>query len=498
MKAILVFLTLVMGCSGDQPSAGDVVEDLGLAPPLTTAESASISIPPARDNNTVRLLINGEASFAERMRMVAEAKESIYIQALIFKADTTGRAITEALIARKRADPQLDIRVIVDTYANVQDVDAQLMYFDLQNAGIDVEGFEAFYLHWLNEINLKDWLAGNKRYHEKYWIIDNKEAVVGGMNIADEYARCSSDPMLLWRDQDVLLAGPVVEDIQRAFLDNYSHFKDIKSSKGELLNPDTYWELWREKTPGAEMLEQAEELKQAISDSVYGEEASVECTGTPVPTQTREDVNVRFIRARPREGERYIHELYLEQINGAKKSIFIENAYFVPIEDLTGALSAAARRGVQVQVVTNSDKTNDIPMITIAGRARYQRLIEAGVEVYEWHAEKFGEGTVHSKYAVFDDQIAVIGSYNLDPRSIGLNSEDVVVIDDPATAQELVSYSRDRDLALAERITPEEAAQWVDPITLPVPPEKHLPWHDPRFDPKTFEYFLLRQIEGSL
>ena len=487
----------LMACSGEKPAA-EVAEDLGLAPPSATAESAAISTPPARDGNTVRLLINGEAAFAERLRMIEEAKESIYIQALIFKADTTGRALTEALIARKRADPDLDIRIIVDTYANIQDVDAQLMYFDLQNANIDVEGFEAFYLHWLNEINLNDWLAGNKRYHEKYWIIDNHQAVVGGMNIADEYARCTTDPMLIWRDQDVLLEGPVVEDVQRAFLDNYQQFKDTKSAKGELLNPDTYWELWREKTPGVDLLKQAEELQASLNERLYGKQAEAACTGTPVATETRRNLNVRFIRSRPREGERHIHELYLERIGSAKESIFIENAYFVPTEDLTAALSAAAQRGVVVQVVTNSDKTNDIPMITTAGRARYQALLEAGVEVYEWHAEKHGEGTVHSKFAVFDSATAVIGSHNLDPRSIGLNSEDVVVIEDVATATELLTYARTKDLALAERVTSEQAAAWIDPTTLPPPTDSYLPWDDPRFDPRSFEYHLLRQIEGSL
>lgn len=492
-----VLLTVLMGCSGDAPTA-EVVEALGLAPPSTTAQSAALSTPPARDDNTVRLLINGESAFAERLRMINEAEASIYIQALIFKADTTGRALSEALIARKRADPSLDIRVIVDTYANIQDVDAQLMYFDLQNAGIEVEGFEAFYLHWLNEVNLNDWLAGNKRYHEKYWIIDNKQAVVGGMNIADEYARCSTDPMLLWRDQDVLLEGPVVADVQSAFLDNYQHFKDTKSAKGELLNPDTYWELWREKTPGVNLVAQAEALQRSLSERLYGKEAEAQCTGEPVATETRSGLTVRFLRSRPREGERHIHTLYLEQIAAAKESIFIENAYFVPTEDLTAALSDAARRGVVVQVVTNSDKTNDIPMITVAGRARYQALLEAGVEVYEWHAEKHGEGTVHSKFAVFDASVSVIGSHNLDPRSIGLNSEDVVIIDDAPTAQELMAHAQAKDLALAERVTPAQAAAWIDPTTLPAPTDSYLPWDDPRFDPKAFEFHLLRQIEGSL
>ncbi len=456
------------------------------------------SPPPSREGNRARLLIDGESSFATRLEMVQHARQSIHIQALIWKGDETGKAVAEALIARKKADPKLDIRVIVDAYSNIQDVKAQLLFFEMKNAGIEVEGFETLYLHWLNEINLEDWLAGNKRYHEKYWVVDGVAAVVGGMNIGDEYARVSTDPLLIWRDQDVYLEGPIVADVEAVFEENYAYFKEIKARKPELFNTDAYWGLWRQHNPGVdELLGVTLEAGREIGEQLQGRE-SVGPLRKPIASPLLDDVEVRFLRTRPREGETTIHQAYLHLIRTAKTSVAIANAYFVPTEDLQTALIEAAGRGVTVQVVTNSDATNDIPVITKAGRARYLPLIDAGVELYEWHAERIGEGTLHAKFAVIDGRVTLIGSHNLDPRSQGLNSEDAVLIDDPRIAEELGAYFRDKDLALTDRVTREQALDWADPRDLPPPDAPLLPWTDARFDPAAFEFMLLQAIEGSL
>lgn len=481
------------GALGDEPAdifaPGHVIE----------LQADSVWSPPsAREGNSARLLIDGEASFQMRMEMILRARRSIRIQALIWKGDDTGKAVAEALIARKRADPEMDIRVIVDAYSNIQDVKAQLLFFEMKNAGIEVEGFETLYLHWLNEINLEDWLAGNKRYHEKYWIVDGVAVVVGGMNIGDEYARIGTDPLLIWRDQDVYLTGPIVGDVVDVFEENFAYFKGIKERKPELFNTDAYWRVWREHNPGVDValgktLEVGRELGELLSKRGTGE-----ASRAPVASPFHDDVRVRFLRARPREGETAIHQAYLHLIRTAKEDVAIANAYFVPTEDLQTALIEAAQRGVTVQVVTNSDATNDIPVITKAGRARYLPLIDAGVQVHEWHAERAGEGTLHAKFAVVDRRVTVIGSHNLDPRSQGLNSEDAVLIDDTRIADELRTYFRERDLPLADRITRDQALDWADPRDLPAEDLPLLPWTDAHFDPATFEFMLLRAIEGSL
>lgn len=462
-------------------------------------EGRATAPPPVRQGNRARLLTNGEAAFLERLRLIDEAEESIYIQALIFKADTVGYEIVDHLLARRREDPDIDIRVIVDAYSNVQDLDAQMMYFELMHGGIDVQGYEAFYLEWINELNAEDWAAGNKRYHEKYFIVDGARAIVGGMNIANEYARFGDDPINTWRDQDIYLEGPVVRDVEEAFLENFAYFSRTKSRLPDPLSTDAYWEGWRQIHP---------QLRELVTASLEKRRDWVRARHAPwdpelmarrqVESPTHDDVAVQLVRSRPRLGETWIEDAYLARIRAAERTVVIANAYFVPSAALREALADAARRGVRVVVVTNSTETNDIPIINDAGRLSYRELVDAGVEIHEWHAERFGEGTLHAKFAVFDSEVAIIGSFNLDPRSAGLNSEDVVVVEDARIAGELHDRVMETDLRMAERVTAEQAEAWADPSIVPLVDDVPLPWFDPRFDPDRFELFLIRQVEGHL
>jgi len=470
---------------------------------IAPQEEGPVPPPPVRQGNKAELLINGEASFLERMHLLDEAARSIYIQALIFKADTVGYEIADRLIAKKRKNPQLDIRLIVDALSNVQDINSQLLYFELRSAGIKVQGYEAFYLHWMSEVNLKDWKAGNKRYHEKYWIVDGTKAIVGGMNVADEYARADEEPAMTWRDQDVLLEGEVVGDIQEAFLTNDAAFDSLKKRWPSPMNTDGYWAAWHGIHPKLRSLVAASMGKtQAWKRASHAPWDPAQLEKRRIRSPLHDNVSVQFIRNRPRLGETWIAQAYLKAIGEAAKSITLANAYFIPTAAMKKALVDAARRGVEVTVLTNSKETNDIPIITDVARLSYLELIQAGVKVHEWHGERKGEGTLHAKFGVFDSKVIIMGSYNLDPRSQGLNSEDVVLIENPLMAGELEKQVKSSDLATADPISEAQARLWSDPSLVPladkVEDEVPLPWYDPRFDPDRFELFLLRQAEKNL
>jgi putative cardiolipin synthase len=493
--ALVGALAIALSLMALLPQARSWVVGWAIAP----SENGPVPPPPVRQGNKAELLINGEASFLERMRLLDQAKSSIYIQALIFKADTVGYEIADRLIAKKRKNPQLDIRLIVDALSNVQDVNSQLLYFELRNAGIKVQGYEAFYLHWMSEVNLKDWKAGNKRYHEKYWIIDGVKAIVGGMNVGDEYARTDQEPAMTWRDQDVFLEGQVVGDIQEAFLSNDAAFDSLKKRWPSPMNTDGYWAAWHGIHPKLRSLVAASMGKtQGWKRASHGAWNPAQLEERRIRSPLHDNVSVQFIQNRPRLGETWIAQAYLKEIKGAKQSVTLANAYFIPTAAMKQALVDASRRGVLVTVLTNSKETNDIPIITDVARLSYLELIQAGVQIHEWHGERKGEGTLHAKFAVFDSKVIIMGSYNLDPRSQGLNSEDVVLIENPLMAGELEKQVKTGDLAKADRITEEQARLWSDPSLVPLADEVPLPWFDPRFDPDRFELFLLRQAEKNL
>ena len=337
--------------------------------------------------NKATMLFDGANSFPERNKLIDGAKSSINLQTFIFNSDDTGWELANRLAAK--AKEGVKVRVIYDAMGSNR-ADPK-MFEMMKKAGVD--------LHAYAPPKDQPWNI-NSRWHEKHLIIDGKTSIEGGMNIANEYALGGSGKMVFsrgktatepWRDADVKLEGPGVHDTQAAFLKNW------ETVTGTKLGPD-----------------ERAKLLPPITPSIDG-------------------AQVRVVQHRPdQEGDSNVKHLYLQAINTAQKSITIENAYFLPPKELHDALISAARRGVDVKVMTNSRASNDTGVVSDAARYFYDDLIKAGVKIYE----KQG-GTLHAKTATFDGAYSIVGSANMNGRSDGRDSEDVLAIKDPATAGQL-------------------------------------------------------------
>jgi len=402
------------------------------------------SAPPARPGCGVKLFCRLEDSFAWRYKVLESSRESIRIQTYIFSADDTGKRV--AGILKDKFDQGVDVRLIIDAYTKFKTPD-QMLYLDLEYYGIPVIGFEPLWLLGVVNDSMFNVDDVNKRFHEKYWVIDEEVAFLGGTNIADEYARYGDDPANKWRDQDLLLTGPVVDDVVRAFEDNYDKLRRRRENRYKINQVAWHTRVWRKVTG-----------KKLPDLSGEGAAADIE-----VGDMTDMSAPVRFIRSRPRYYEDYIYQAYLHLIRNAEKSILIENAYFVPNRPLISSLKEAAERGVKITVITNSEETNDVSGMQPLSRYSYLPLMEAGVEIYEWQGDHPGHGSLHSKFAVFDEQVCLIGSFNLDPRSIYLNSENVVLIDSKKVAAGLLDFVNDCDLPVSKGIDIDKAKEWHDP-----------------------------------
>ena len=432
----------------------------------------------ASSDSRFAVLKNGDESFAVRLQLLEDAKSSIRIQALIFSGDESGLHI--AGILKKKKAEGLDVRVIVDAASNLG-LQSQWMYFDLKQHGIEVQGYESFYLEWINEVPIpfaspaEDPEAPNHRYHEKMWIVDGetdrRAAVVGGLNIANEYFRVDpSNPSRFWRDQDVVVRGGIVADMVTAFDRNFAHFVDIKRSRG-LLDTDIYWRGTRDLldtigrldiryTTEADLVERVGRMAEATPDLRYANARS------------------RFFHNRPRLGESHIAWAYRRLFENAQREILVCNAYLIPSADFVESVREAVRRGVRVVILTNSPDTNDLPELTMVGRSYYKTILTANeladdatggsVEIWEWIGRRYDQevptqGTIHAKYAVFDRRFSLVGSYNLDPRSEKLNSETAVVFESDALSRQLAEIFYRSDLAFSRRITRQDADAFSEP-----------------------------------
>jgi putative cardiolipin synthase len=439
---------------------------------------------PVRSNGEcdVAVLETGEDSYAVRMETLRAAKKSIRIQALVFKGDETGLRIAE-ILKQKKAEG-LDVRVIVDAFSNPW-LQTQRMYFDLKQNGIEVEGYEAMALQWINEVPVPalmphwDPRRMDKRFHEKMWIVDGETdaavAVAGGLNIGNEYFRANpGNPAEFWRDQDVVIRGGVVQDLVTAFDRNFEYFLAIKKSRG-IANTNLYWDATRK------VLDKTGKVPLKF-DTRPDVEKNVDAMEARRPSRDFRAATCRFVQNRPRYQETYIQQSYLSLISSAKKEVLIANAYFVPTPTIVAALKDAARRCVDITLVSNSPETNDLPEISLVGRGYYKDLMTvnkepvvracgnpgAGIKVWEWVGKLPGDaapsqGTMHSKYGIFDRERSLVGSYNLDPRSEKLNSESALVFEQPDLSQRLARLLLERDLLYSVQVTPEAAAKFEDP-----------------------------------
>lgn len=283
----------------------------------------------------------------------------------------------------------MQVRVIYDGLGSNR---ADPKLFELMtNAGVDVRE---------HADPLRDPTDLNARWHEKHLIVDGRVSVEGGMNIANEYALGGSGKLVFsrgaqgeeaWRDADAKLEGPAVNDAMQGFLRNW----------------------------------------KAVGGQVS---AADEAKLLPAIAPRGDGVSVRVVRHHPNDDTRDSNtlRLYQRSIEQAQASITIENAYFLPPPELRQALIDAAKRGVEVKVMTNSRASNDSGFVSDAARYFYDDLLAAGVKLYE----KQG-GTLHAKTATFDGTLSIVGSVNLNGRSNGRDSEDALVMQDPGTAKQL-------------------------------------------------------------
>lgn len=310
------------------------------------------------DGHRVELLVDGGPYFDRLLQDIAQAQRSIYIEAYILSADETGWRVAKALAQRAQAG--VEVAISYDGYGS-NDLSAKFLEF-LDAAGIKHVAFRPVSL-------LKGSWPWSRRNHRKMALIDGQIAIVGGLNISNDYA-APEDGGAGWRDTAVRVEGPAVSQLHGLFR-----------------------RLWKAEK-GPELVTKAPERRDPISGGLA----------------------VRFI-ANFVLGERaIIRRSYEAAVQSAQQNVQIMNAYFFPHRKLRRALEDAARRGVRVQLILASN--SDVGTAKYAARSLYTRLLNAGVEIYEWH-----ERVLHAKTAVVDGEWTTVGSSNLDPFSFYVNLE---------------------------------------------------------------------------
>lgn len=394
-----------------------------------------------------RLVTEGTEAFVVRMQSARLAARSLDVQTYIWHSDLTGIYLAQQLL--ESADRGVRVRLLLD------DLDARAKN----------DGYAALAAHPLIDVRMfNPWVtrsgtlrkAGesamsfkriNRRMHNKSWIADNRIAIVGGRNIGDEYF--GADEEMNFVDLDFVMLGPVVRDAS-AWFDKY--WNSASAYPMETLDADSVNEEALGKLRIRLERYTSETGNSGYAAALRGDDAVTRMIAGDWPMEW--SAKYRFISDDPakvtmkrRDARRTpVGSALLPMILAAETSINIISPYFVPGDEVTAALIGAVGSGKQVRILTNSLVANDVAAVH-GGYMRYRRpLLKGGVQLWELKPGRnaaasslFGSSgaSLHTKALSTDGQRLFVGSYNIDPRSIWLNCEQGVLVDDAALTVQL-------------------------------------------------------------
>ncbi len=340
--------------------------------------------------NRVTSLLNGDQVFPAMLQAIRSAKRSITFENYIFWSSKVGREFASALSERARAG--VPTHLLLD-WVGSEKIDQKFLQ-QMRAAGVELVEYRP--LHWYNLDRL------NHRDHRRVLVIDGRIGFTGGVGIADKWLGHAQDKDH-WRDSHFRVEGPVVAQLQAAFMDDWFQ------TKGVILDgPDYFPDL------------------------------------DPVGSSW-----AQAFRSSPSGGSESVRLMYLLAIASATRSIRIANSYFVPDRIAVDMLAQARRRGVEVEIIVPGPIL-DAQVVRRASRRMWGPLLEAGVRIYEYQPTMY-----HTKVMVVDDLWVSVGSTNFDERSFRLNQEvNINVLDPKFAAEEARVFADDREHS--KRITLEE------------------------------------------
>ncbi len=389
----LLTIVLLLGCA-EVLRVRDIPEiTLGETAFFPTIEAYTDA--PIITGNRIDILLNGDETFPAMLREIKRAKSTITFAQFLYEDGAIAREFAETFAERCRKGVIVDI--LLDNYGSSK-MPSDIIS-TMKDAGCHVEQFRRVKAEGI----IFPWklLRYNYRSHRRILVVDGRVGFTGGYGISEAWTGNGRTPDH-WRDTNVRIEGPAVQNLQAAF-----------------------GESWLEAT-GA-----------AIGGDFYFPRL-----------ETRGNVPAQIVKSSPTGGSFQSYMLFLLSISSAQKSIMITNPYFIPDEVMTEALVKAAARGVRVIILVPG--TIDSELTYPVSRGHYGPLLLGGIQIFEYQP-----CLLHAKTMVIDGAWATIGTTNFDNRSFALNQEVNLTVYDRAVARRLEDIFQE-DLKHAKQISYDE------------------------------------------
>lgn len=378
-----------------------VEHDYAINEPQFRREMGVLLGPGITRGNLVEALDNGDEIFPAMLEAIRGATQTINFETYIYWSGDIGREFSQALSERARAG--VKVNVIIDWVGGLK-MDSDVVA-RMKAAGVRMEFYRP--LSWYNFSRF------NKRTHRKLLVVDGRLGFTGGVGIADQWAGRAQDPEH-WRDMHFRVQGPVVAQIQAAFIDNW-----IKTT-GRVLNGEEYFP----------------------------------------PLVPVGDMDAHLFISSPSGGSESMHLMYLMAIAATRETLDVHASYFVPDKLAVRALRMALKRGVRVRVLVPGEHI-DSDLVKVSSRAIWGDLLQGGAEVHVYQPTM-----MHVKSLIADGLLVSVGSTNFDIRSFQLNDEASLNVYDRDFAAHMTA-AFERDLQQAKPYTYEEwlARPWHERLT---------------------------------
>ncbi|MDA0577107.1 MAG: cardiolipin synthase, partial [Verrucomicrobia bacterium] len=351
---------------------------------------------PLLGHNHVEAHVTGDVVFPRMLAAIRGAKHHIHLQTYILGHDEIGREFLEAL--RERANAGVTVRLLYDRIGS-----AHAWLFGLFSRYTGIPNLHLAAWAQVNPLKLR--FQVNLRNHRKVLIVDGEHAFMGGINLSVNNVTRNRRPPD--RDYHFELRGPIVPELQYAFLSDWYFMTD--AAPESLLCVEHF----------------------------------------PRPAHAGNSL-IRLLNGGPSTQIDEMIDTTFAAITSAQKSITVVTPYFVPPTEILCAFRSAALRGVQVTLIL--PKVNNHIYAGLAGRSIYDDLLKAGVRIFE-RPPPF----IHAKAMLIDESLAIVGTANLDVRSLRLNYETNLAVFDPDFIDSLRAIVRE-DLAASHEIN---RAAWV-------------------------------------
>jgi len=397
-------------------------------------------------------LFRNDNAMRWRLLLADTAEETLDMQYFIWKGDASGELLLDRVI--KAADRGVRVRILVDDIyllgadrtiaALSQHPQIEMRMFNpaqRRTNSIVVRGLEV--LGKVEQLN--------QRMHNKLIVADNRFAIVGGRNLGNEYF--GLNPKQNFTDFDVLAIGPVARKISASFdiyWNNqwaYPGEALLQNYKGQNLLPLLLEELQEQLVKNEDLLVEFQEQYQDWGRMLR------------LLADYKKGGTARVIYDEPLIGEKTPPTQLIESLDeltdDTHQELLISTPYFIPDDDFYDPVAELVSDGVRVVVLTNSLASTNHPIVHSGYKKHRKKVIEIGVELYELRHDASARGKfdtppvkskafgLHAKYIVIDRQFTFVGSLNLDPRSIYINTEMGLIIDSPNLAAGVVAEFED-------------------------------------------------------